>query len=185
MSEFHFFVGPLINSKGRLDHPEVALKLLTTDNPNQCFELFNQLDICNKERKFIQNEVFNEARQQVIDAITSDEMLINIVYAPHWHEGVIGIVASKLVETFGVPAIVFSDSEQDGVIKASARSAGELNLFNCLKDCEDLFIKFGGHKAAAGLSMNKENLSAFRTKDASAIKRNPFNSKNCWLKDMT
>lgn len=159
-----FYVGPLINSKGRLDHPEKALNLLIAKNHKDAFENYSHLEISNRERKIIQSEVYNEAKDQVIKNLKDTDPLINIVYAPHWHEGVIGIVASKLVETFEVPAIVFSDAEQNGVIKASCRSAGELNLFDALKACEDLFIKFGGHKAAAGLSMNKENLDAFKTK---------------------
>ncbi len=153
-----FYVGPLINSKGRLDHPEKALNLLIAKDHKSAFENYSHLEISNRERKTIQNEVFTEAKKQVIKNIDSDEQLINIVYEPHWHEGVIGIVASKLVETFEVPALVFSDAHDAGIIKASCRSAGDLNLFDALNACSDLFIKFGGHKAAAGLSMKKENL---------------------------
>lgn len=156
-----FSVGPLVNSKGRLDHPEMALNLLISDDYHESVEFYNQLEICNRERKAIQNEVFLEAKEQVIDSIKDDEHKISIVYAPHFHEGVIGIVASKLVETFKVPAVVFSDSEHEGIIKASARSAGHLNMFALLNNLSHLFIKFGGHKAAAGLSMPKENLEEF------------------------
>lgn len=156
-----FQIGPMINSKGRLDHPELALKLLTTDDSTKAFEYFSHLDICNKERRAIQAEVFQEAKRQVIQKIKGDDHKISIVFDPEWHEGVIGIVASKLVETFKVPAIVLTQSENPGVLKASARSAGALNLFECLNECSDLFIKFGGHKAAAGLSLNEENLPAF------------------------
>lgn len=157
-----FYVGPLINSKGRLDHPEKALNLLISSDYKEAFANYSHLEISNRERKLIQKEVFDEARQKVIKEIKTEDIKSCIVYEPHWHEGVIGIVASKLVETFEVPAIVFTDAEQEGVIKASARSAGELNLYNLLKECDDLFIKFGGHKAAAGLSMPKENLPAFK-----------------------
>lgn len=157
-----FYVGPLINSKGRLDHPEKALNLLISKNHKEAFANYAHLETSNKERKFIQAEVYTEARNQIIKNLKSDSPLINIVHEPHWHEGVIGIVASKLVETFEVPAIVFSDSEEKGIIKASCRSAGALNLFDALKACEDLFIKFGGHKAAAGLSMSVENLPEFK-----------------------
>lgn len=157
-----FYVGPLINSKGRLDHPEKALNLLISKNHKEAFENYSHLEISNRERKQIQKEVYDEAKMQVIKTLKSDSPLINIVYAPHFHEGVIGIVASKLVETFEIPAIVFSDAEEKGVIKASCRSAGELNLFNALNECSDLFLKFGGHKAAAGLSMPKENLNEFK-----------------------
>ncbi len=176
-----FHVGPLINSKGRLDHPELALQLLIANTPERARECYDHLVNCNQERKFIQNEVFKEAKEQVLRERKSidrnQEHLITIVYQPHWHEGVIGIVASKLVDTFKVPAIIFTDSEHQGVIKASCRSAGDLDIFNLLKKNEHLFIKFGGHKAAAGLSMNKENLQEFiknmnaLLKDIPAIER--------------
>lgn len=160
-----FQIGPLINSKGRLDHPELALALLIADNPERARECYDHLVTCNQERKFIQNEVFKEARDQVLRERKSlgrdAEHLITIVYQPEWHEGVIGIVASKLVDTFKAPAIVFTNSEHEGIIKASCRSAGTLDIFNLLKQNEHLFIKFGGHKAAAGLSMPKENLQEF------------------------
>lgn len=158
-----FHVGPLINSKGRLEHPEASLQLLISDNAEKAREYYDLLVSCNAERKFIQNEVYNEAREQVVRELKhhDGEHLITIVYQPHWHEGVIGIVASKLVEAFKVPAIVFTDSEHEGIIKASCRSAGDLDIFSLLKKESELFIKFGGHKAAAGLSMPKENLRAF------------------------
>ncbi len=162
-----FHVGPLINSKGRLEHPEASLKLLISTNHEEARAFYDLLVSCNQERKFIQSQVFSEARehiQQEIKSLSSHnyyEHLITIAYQPQWHEGVIGIVASKLVDTFKVPAIVFTDSGQEGIIKASCRSAGHLDLFNLLKKEEKLFIKFGGHKAAAGLSMPKSNLRAF------------------------
>lgn len=164
-----FHVGPHINSKGRLDHPERALKLLIAKDQSETREHFSHLEIANRDRRFIQQEVFNEAKQNVITNLSSDELFINILYQPHWHEGVIGIVASKLVETFEVPAIIFTDAEEEGVIKASCRSAGDLNIFDLLNECKELFIKFGGHKAAAGLSMKKENFEAFKTKMISLL----------------
>jgi single-stranded-DNA-specific exonuclease len=160
-----FHIGPLINSKGRLDHPELALQLLIASTPERARECYDHLVICNNERKFIQSEVSKEAREQVLherkNLDYNSEHLITIVYQPHWHEGVIGIVASKMVDTFKAPAIIFTDSENPGIIKASCRSAGTLDIFNLLKKNEHLFIKFGGHKAAAGLSMKKENLREF------------------------
>ncbi len=158
-----FKVGPMINSKGRLDHPEKALKLLIANDSETAYQYFSHLEISNNERKFIQAEVYSRAKEQIINSIRDDHR-ISIVYQPDWHEGVIGIVASKLVENFKVPAIVFTNSSEDGIIKASARSAGELDLFECLKSCSDLFIKFGGHKKAAGLSMSKENLPILKSK---------------------
>lgn len=157
-----FHVGPHINSKGRLDHPDRALRLLIADTYSECREHYTHLEVANRDRRAIQAEVFEEAKKDVIQSMNGSELYINIMYRPHWHEGVIGIVASKLVETFEVPAIVFTNAEEDGVIKASCRTAGELNMFELLDQCKDLFIKFGGHKAAAGLSMKKENFPLFK-----------------------
>ena len=172
-----FHIGPLINSKGRLDHPELALQLLISNTPERARECYDHLVICNNERKFIQSEVSKEAREQVLrerkNLGMNLEHFITIVYQPHWHEGVIGIVASKMVDTFKAPAIIFTDSEHTGIIKASCRSAGTLDIFNLLKKNEHLFIKFGGHKAAAGLSMKKENLSEFITNMNNLLKEIP------------
>jgi single-stranded-DNA-specific exonuclease len=168
-----FYVGPLINSKGRLDHPEKALNLLIATNHKDAFENYSHLEISNRERKIIQKNVSDQAKAQVLKNMRSDSPLINIVYQEDWHEGVIGIVASKMVETFEVPAVIFTNSEEKGIIKASCRSAGDLNLFDALKHCEDLFLKFGGHKAAAGLSMKKENLQAFKEKISEYLKPIP------------
>jgi single-stranded-DNA-specific exonuclease len=168
-----FNIGPMINSKGRLDHPEKALNLLIADDSDDAFDCYSHLEISNNERKFIQGGVFKEAKEQVINSIDGDELTCCIVYSPEWHEGVIGIVASKLVESFKVPAIVFTNAEQEGVMKASARSAGELDLFSALKAQEDYFIKFGGHKAAAGLSLNAENYAAFKNAFTASMKEIP------------
>lgn len=169
-----FHVGPHINSKGRLDHPDRALRLLIADTYAECREHYTHLEVANRDRRVIQAEVFEEAKQDVIRSMNGEEQFINIMYRPHWHEGVIGIVASKLVETFEVPAIVFTNAEEDGVIKASCRSAGELNIFELLEKCQDLFIKFGGHKAAAGLSMKIENFPIFKERMNELLKPIPF-----------
>lgn len=168
-----FHVGPHINSKGRLDHPDRALRLLIADTFSECREHYTHLEVANRDRRVIQNEVFEEAKKDVVSAISGEELLINIMYRPHWHEGVIGIVASKLVETFEVPAVVFTNAEEDGVLKASCRTAGELNMFELLEQCKDLFIKFGGHKAAAGLSMRRENLPEFKQRMKALLKTIP------------
>src|SRR5690606_21272549 len=167
-------VGPYINSKGRLDHPERSLLLLTCASEEEAYTHYNHLEVCNNERKWIQAQVFDAARKQVISDISGGDHVASVVYDASWHEGVIGIVASKLVETFKAPAVVFTNSEEEGMIKASARSCGELNIFDCLKECEDLFSRFGGHKAAAGLSMPKENYRAFRERFLRAVNSRPL-----------
>jgi single-stranded-DNA-specific exonuclease len=159
-----FHVGPHINSKGRLDHPDRAFRLLIAQDIEETREHYTHLEVANRDRRLIQAEVFEEAKRDVVKNLSGDELLSCILYQPHWHEGVIGIVASKLVETFEVPAMVFTNSEDENIIKASCRSAGVLNIFDLLEKCQDLFIKFGGHKAAAGLSMKKENFAIFKSR---------------------
>ena len=153
-----FEVGPLINSKGRLDHPERALKLLVSDDSDAAFEHYQHLLGCNRERKEIQAQVFEEARGQV--ETREGPRPLSLAIGTDWHEGVVGIVASKLVERFGVPAIVFTRTGP-ATYKASARTAGTLSIFDCLSECRHLFEKFGGHHAAAGLSIKEANLEAF------------------------
>ncbi len=168
-----FHIGPIINSKGRLDHPELALKLLTCENDDESKHIYQKLQLTNQERKNLQATVFKEAKEQILKNMKSPSPLLHVVYSAKWHEGVIGIVASKLVENFKVPAIVLTDSEEKGIIKASARTAGELNLYQLLASCEELFIKFGGHKAAAGFSMKKEKLNLLQEKLEAELEKIP------------
>lgn len=169
-----FNVGPLINSKGRIDHPESALNLLTTFDDTVASKFYRELELSNSERKRIQREVFEQAKANILKTHSPEqEMFINVVYHPTFHEGVVGIVASKLVETFSVPAIVFTDSEDEGIIKGSARTAGTVSIFNLLNEASDLFIKFGGHHSAAGLSLKKENLIPLRRSLEESIKKFP------------
>ena len=176
-----FNIGPLINAKGRLDHPERALQLLTSQDSKEAFTHYAHLEIYNNERKAIQAEVFKEAKEQILNE--KDTPIACLPYASHWHEGVIGIVASKLVEEFRVPAVVFTETkEKKGILKASARTAGNMNLFSELKKCSDLFSKFGGHIAAAGLSMPKENLTEFRKRFTENLKKIPLHLRTQSLK---
>ncbi|MEI8347953.1 MAG: single-stranded-DNA-specific exonuclease RecJ, partial [Pseudomonadota bacterium] len=171
--KFSFGVGPLINSQGRITHPEKALHLLTANTLEYAYECLHLLEISNKERKLLQAQVVKEAIQKVIQETNLADPVINIVYSPEWHEGVIGIVASRLVETFQIPAIVMTNSNQEGVLKASVRSAGTLDIFSCLSGCSDLFIKFGGHKAAAGFSLSLANLSEFSNRMNKILRKIP------------
>ena len=169
-----FEIGPILNSKGRLDHPEKSLKLLIANNNKDAHKYYSHLEMCNRERKQIQAKVFKEAREQIQSQILEDHHTVSIAYQGHWHEGVIGIVASKLVETFNVPAVVMANTSEQGIIKGSARSVGRYDLFQALKQCEDLFIKFGGHRAAAGFSMNIENLSLFKERMKEILEQTPL-----------
>ena len=167
-----FNIGPMINSKGRLDHPERSLLLLIASSAAEAREHYQHLEISNRDRRIIQAEVVDSAKEVVKTSMTG-HTAINIVYAPDWHEGVVGIVASKLVELYGLPAIVLTNAEEKGIIKGSARTAGELNIFECLESCRDLFLKFGGHKAAAGMSFKAENLPLIRERLQAVVAKVP------------
>ena len=157
-----FYMGPLINSKGRMADPKKSLQLLISEDVDEAYDYYSHLVISNEERKKIQATVFDEAKKMILSGF--DESLpASVVFAPHWHEGVIGIVAAKLVEEFRVPAVVFTQSREDkNILKASARSTKNVDLFSELKKCSHLFCKFGGHSAAAGISMPMENLDEFK-----------------------
>jgi len=169
-----FYIGPMINSKGRLEHPEEALRLLTAQDEETAREYHTRLEIANNERKFVQNQIYGEAKEDILNSIEGGKLDIAIAYAPHWHEGVIGIVASKLVDNFKVPALVFTQSQEEGILKSSARSVGELNLYELLHNCQEYFLKFGGHEKAAGLSLKEENFASFKQKIQAEIQKIPL-----------
>jgi single-stranded-DNA-specific exonuclease len=165
-----FLMGPMINSKGRLDHPRAALDLLLGQNHqiDQIEQNYRILESSNQQRKWIQAEVFKEAKVRAEDFFKSFSGLniknppqVLVVYEPHWHEGVIGIVASKLVENFKIPSVVLTKSEETGLLKGSARTYDKIDMFSLLKNCSQYFVKFGGHFAAAGLSMEEKHLKNF------------------------
>lgn len=168
-----FLIGPCINSKGRLDHPKAALDMIITKDAHEAKQLFDLVLKCNQERKEIQKKVYEQAVIQVKNSFSEEKTFANVVYQDDWHQGVIGIVASKLVENFSIPAIVFTDSEEKGIIKASARTAGQLDLFKILNELKHHFLKFGGHKAAAGLSMEKIKFSTFQKEFQEKLKEVP------------
>ncbi len=157
-----FMLGPRINAAGRMSSPEIALRLLMTENAKEAESLAAVVEEENKTRQ-------KEERQMIKEAIEETERVMNfnrdrviVVGREGWHQGVIGIVASRLVDKYNRPAVVIAF--QDGKGKGSGRSIKGFHLFNALDACKDLFVQFGGHEQAAGLSILKENLAAFRAK---------------------
>jgi single-stranded-DNA-specific exonuclease len=163
-SEFiSFLVGPMINSKGRLDHPEAALQLLIENDSQNTEKNFHLLQQTNSERKIIQHKVFEEAKKLAQEEVSNHPKISSLVlYNPTWHEGVIGIVASKITEEFKLPCLIFTNADSNGLIKASARTARGIDIFECLKTQGQYFKKFGGHKAAAGLTMEHSHFLNFK-----------------------
>ncbi len=150
-----FQIAPRINSAGRLEDASIALDFLTAENPEKAFKQFELLNQLNDLRKAIEADVTEEAIAQVREG---DNVLV--VFGEDWNEGVVGIVASRLVHRFGRPAIVMSITE--GRAKGSARSIGNVSIFELIKSQEELLEGFGGHMMAAGLAMPVEHLEPFK-----------------------
>jgi single-stranded-DNA-specific exonuclease len=155
-----FRLGPRINAAGRLGHPRAALELLLTDDPAEARRLANELEELNRERQGVEARIFREAAAQV-DAWPEawKRRRAYVVAGEGWHEGVIGIVASRLVERFNRPVVLLAGT--DGDWKGSGRSIPSFDLHGGLGACSSLLERWGGHRAAAGLSIKPENIETF------------------------
>src|SRR3954471_9418576 len=155
-----FRLGPRINAAGRLGHPRAALELLLTDDADDARRLANELEDLNRERQAVEGRIFREAAQQV-EQWPDDKRARRayVVAGESWHEGVIGIVASRLVERFNRPVVLIAGA--DGDWKGSGRSIASFDLHGALGACSALLGRWGGHRAAAGLSIKPENVEAF------------------------
>ena len=156
-----FGLGPRINAAGRMGSPMHAFKLLVTENELEARNLAQILEAGNRERQRAEAEACREAMRYVEEKLSEDERHILVVEGGDWHEGVLGIVASRLVEHYHRPAIVIALRE-DGLGKGSGRSLPHFSLFKHVHQCEDLLSAFGGHDQACGLSIRHENLKEFR-----------------------
>ncbi|MFL5912726.1 MAG: single-stranded-DNA-specific exonuclease RecJ [Gaiellaceae bacterium] len=155
-----FRLGPRINAAGRLGHPRAALHLLLTDDAEEARLLADTLEELNHERQAVEGRILREAIAQVEQWPDSDKRRrAYVVAGEDWHEGVIGIVASRLVERFNRPVVLIAGGEGDW--KGSGRSIASFDLHGGLGACSDLLERWGGHRAAAGLSIKPENIPAF------------------------
>lgn len=155
-----FVLGPRINASGRMQSASLALELLSTIDTARAFELAHELEKLNAERAELQNQIWDEVRVRVEEGIRTGKYKHAIAVGdPGWHEGVVGIVASRVTETFRRPAAVISIREDHA--KGSVRSYGGKDVLSALRESADLLLGFGGHKHAAGLSLKQENLDAF------------------------
>ncbi len=163
-----FTIAPRINAVGRLGDAERAVELLITEDIEKAVELAQVLESENIERRKIDEDTFERALDFVESTLDLDTDIPIVLHAENWHPGVIGIVASRLVEKYYRPTIMLTTV--DGVAKGSARSISNFNIYEALKKCEDLLIHFGGHQAAAGLAVEIENLEEFKTKFKRVVK---------------
>ena len=152
-----FQIGPRLNAAGRLESAEISLNLLRTKSPTEAASLANKLEDLNQKRKIEQQSATKEIKTR---GIKEGPIIIE---TGHWHEGILGIVAGRLLEDYHKPSFVLTELE-NGVYKGSARSFGDFNLAEALSHVKDTIIKGGGHAGAAGVSIEQKNIYAFREK---------------------
>lgn len=162
-----FKIAPRINAAGRLEHANLALQLLCTTNMVEAEQLVVRLDSLNRERQQLVETMTNEAHAMwqakcaQAKAQGQAEPHVIVVAASHWHVGVVGIVASKLVEKYYKPVIVLGIDEQLHKCKGSARSIAGYDIYAALKQCDELLAHYGGHPAAAGMTLSLDHLATF------------------------
>lgn len=159
-----FTIGPRINAVGRLDSADPAVHLLLAEDLFEAEMLAEEIDSYNKERQRIVSSIAEEAIQQVKDFYPIEENSVIIVGQEGWNAGVVGIVASRLVEAFYRPTIVLSFDREKGIAKGSARSIEGFDLFKNLSTCRDILPHFGGHPMAAGMTLKLEDVDELRSR---------------------
>lgn len=155
-----FVIGPCLNASGRLETAQKALSLLNCTSDSEALSAASELINLNISRKSMTEQFTEKAIKQIeTSSLTNDKVLV--VYLPECHESLAGIIAGRIKERFNKPSFVITDSE--GSAKGSGRSIEAFSMFDEMTKCKDLFIKFGGHPMAAGLSLEKENIDKFRS----------------------
>ena len=157
-----FWAAPRINVAGRLGDANRAVQLMTTENLSESLKLARELDEENRQRQDLQKSMVDEAIMKVNAEVDLEKEKAIVLWDDNWHEGVIGIVASKIKETYHRPAVIISLSNGTG--KGSARSVKGFDLYENLTECRELLVSYGGHPMAAGLTLDQENLEDFRTR---------------------
>ncbi|RPI65995.1 MAG: single-stranded-DNA-specific exonuclease RecJ, partial [Ignavibacteriae bacterium] len=155
-----FGLAPRINAAGRLGDPRRAVEMMIQQDELKAFRIAQELEHDNRKRRAIDEETFEQAAKQAQALLDEKPRKALVLHSHNWHAGVIGIVASRLVERFHLPTVMMTTIE--GIAKGSARSIRDFDIHNALKQCEDLLIEFGGHKHAAGLSLHVENIPELR-----------------------
>jgi single-stranded-DNA-specific exonuclease len=153
-----FKLAPRINAAGRLDDAMLGVRLLTTENPAEAQQLADQLEQLNRERQRIEVDIMEEALASLKDRELPPAL---VLASRHWHLGVVGIVAARLVDRFQRPAIVMAINEQ-GIAKGSARTTGGFDLYQGLASCREMLEAFGGHPSAAGVTIREARINEFR-----------------------
>ncbi|ACB84870.1 single-stranded-DNA-specific exonuclease RecJ [Natranaerobius thermophilus] len=156
-----FVIGPRINAAGRLASADEAVQLLTESSESAARELAKKLDKENRERQKVEQKITKEADEMINRNNLLARGPVLVVWSENWHEGVVGIVASRLLEKYYRPVIVLTRDDEPGKLKGSCRSISGFNMAEALKSCDNLLIKYGGHELAAGLKLESAHLDEF------------------------
>jgi len=163
-----YTIAPRINAAGRLGKADVAVKLLLTENRNEAAALAAELCRLNRERQSLEHEIWEEAHRILEDDPPTAPI---VLISEDWHQGVIGIAASKLADEYALPTVMICLDGETG--RGSCRSCGDFNLFDALNACSDCLVSFGGHALAAGLTISRDRIEDFRAAIAEYYDKNP------------
>ena len=161
--DLSFGIIPRLNVAGRLQHAELSLDLLLTENDSQALSLAEKLNALNKTRQTLTDKAIRQARQQVAKSVRENgNNMPPMIFVGHksWSPGILGLIAARLVEEFYRPTVAVSGSQE--IYRASARSIPDFNMIEAFKKCDEIFEKYGGHSMAAGFTIKGENLRQFR-----------------------
>ncbi len=162
ISDVVFKIAPRINSAGRMASGKKAVEILISKDYNEAINTVKEVDLLNNERKETDRMITQDALESIREDEGFSERKTTVLFNEEWHKGVIGIVASRLIERYYRPTIIFTGA--DGILSGSARSVKRFDLYSALEECADLLIQYGGHKYAAGMTMKQENFEKFRDK---------------------
>ncbi len=163
-SKISFNIGPRINAAGRMKTGKIIVDLLVEDDMNRANILSNEVEFLNQNRRRIEKDVVNEALKQI-----DNDRFTNIVYGEGWNQGVLGIVASRIIERSYKPTIVMTESNEH-ILTGSVRSVKDYDVYQSLSHCEDNILQYGGHKYAAGLKIKKTNFDIFKNQFEDIVK---------------
>ena len=160
ISDVVFGMAPRINAAGRMKHGLDAVELLLSASDEEAKKRAQEVETYNSSRREVEQDITKEALAQIV-ANEEENSAANVVYAPHWHKGVIGIVASRLIEKYYRPTLVFTKASE-GILAASARSVRGFDVYAAIDACSAHILQFGGHKYAAGVTIKEEGYEAFK-----------------------
>ena len=167
LTDVVFTIAPRINAAGRLRSGKYAVELMISNNADEIRQLAADIDADNTERRLLDQEITEEALALIENQ--QEDRSANVVFSPNWHKGVVGIVASRIIEKHYKPTIVLTES--NGEVVGSARSVHGFDIHQAIDACSELLEQFGGHMYAAGLTLKHENLAAFSTRFEEVVQR--------------